>query len=201
MNTEAAISISLTDEEIKKFWSRTRQSEISDCILWVGNKKETGYGLMKVRDKKWYAHRLSYIFNVGAIPLGMEILHSCDTPACINPKHLSYGTHAENLRQASVRGRLKGLKGDLSSSRRFPECRPRGRMNHFSKLNEEKVAEILFYSQYRAANAKDLAASYGVAYRTIMDILERKTWIHVPFPTIEILVQLAKLPENTASQA
>lgn len=190
MNEEAVISIALTDEEIKKFWSRTKREPDSDCIIWTGAKKETGYGMMKIRGKNWRAHRLSHIMSNGPIQAGMEILHSCNRPSCVNHLHLRAGTHEDNMKQAASQGRLKGLRGDLSSSRRFPECRPRGRMNHFSKLNEERVAEILFYYHWRAKSIVELSNQYSVSGNCIKDIINRKTWIHVPFPSVDLIISL-----------
>lgn len=34
-----------------------------------------------------------------------EALHDCDTPACIEPKHLHHGTKAQNMREMWARGR------------------------------------------------------------------------------------------------
>lgn len=39
-----------------------------------------------------------------SVPRGGETLHSCDTPSCIQPSHISIGTHSENLRDAWRRG-------------------------------------------------------------------------------------------------
>jgi len=34
-------------------------------------------------------------------------LHDCDNPICVNPHHLRWGSQAENLRDAALRGRMK----------------------------------------------------------------------------------------------
>lgn len=193
-------SIVVNEDLIKRFQAKTKPDEFG-CLMWIGTKNTTGYGLMRVNNTLYRAHRLAYIIHHGFIPENLSILHLCDKPSCVLIDHLMAGTHAENMRQAAQRGRLKGLKGDLSSSRRYPERRPRGSMNHFSLLNEEKVAEILFYFQYRGYTRNELAKKYGVASRTIFDIIKRKTWIHVPFPTTEILAQQTMSPVNGACPA
>lgn len=52
------------------------------------------------------AHRVSYEMRHGPIPDGLNILHDCDNPNCVNPSHLKAGTQQENMRDASLRGRL-----------------------------------------------------------------------------------------------
>jgi transposase-like protein len=46
----------------------------------------------------------------GPIPEGLWILHHCDNPPCVNPNHLYAGTSAENIRDAVVRGRMRGQR-------------------------------------------------------------------------------------------
>jgi len=53
------------------------------------------------------AHRVSYEHHVQPITNGLHILHSCDTPACINPKHLREGTPKENGEDKAQRGRAR----------------------------------------------------------------------------------------------
>lgn len=40
----------------------------------------------------------------GEIPEGDWVLHHCDNPPCVNPKHLYFGTPKENSRDREVRG-------------------------------------------------------------------------------------------------
>ncbi|WP_435992485.1 HNH endonuclease signature motif containing protein [Brevundimonas sp. LjRoot202] len=56
--------------------------------------------------KKVTAHRVAYECEHGPLPVGMCVLHKCDTPACINPQHLVAGTQSENMLDRSAKGRV-----------------------------------------------------------------------------------------------
>jgi len=77
------------------------------CWLWMRQKDKDGYGQWRWSSKgKWQkAHRESYQAFKGAIPDGLCVLHTCDTPACCNPDHLYAGTRKDNVRDMIDRGR------------------------------------------------------------------------------------------------
>ena len=56
-------------------------------------------------DRKVLAHRVSWELANGPIPENMCILHSCDTPLCVNPEHLFLGTLADNMADKERKGR------------------------------------------------------------------------------------------------
>src|SRR5258708_37587974 len=55
------------------------------CWVWTGAVQNKGYGLFWFGGNVELAHRVIYQFAVGLIPDGMEVLHSCDNPPCVNP--------------------------------------------------------------------------------------------------------------------
>lgn len=78
------------------------------CWLYTGTWYHGGYGLVSGDRGKpgLKAHRVAYEAAHGPIPKGMLVCHRCDTPACVNPDHLFLGTHSDNARDASRKGRL-----------------------------------------------------------------------------------------------
>lgn len=82
------------------------------CWLWLNQVNSDGYGMIyfgKYR-KGYKAHRVFYEMFKGPIPDGIHVLHSCDTPTCVNPAHLSLGTHSDNHTECAMRGRSPRAK-------------------------------------------------------------------------------------------
>lgn len=75
------------------------------CWIWLKYCDKDGYGVASFMNRPVRAHRLSFqIFN-GQIPIDSNVLHSCDTPACVNPRHLITGTQSRNIKDCVARGR------------------------------------------------------------------------------------------------
>lgn len=102
--------VDLSPADVVRFWSRVDASG-DGCWLWpkkAGAKMaygQFGYGPRTAR-RIVYAHRLAYLLTNDGLPAGLDVLHSCDTPSCVNPAHLRVGTHLDNMRDAADRGRL-----------------------------------------------------------------------------------------------
>jgi hypothetical protein len=85
--------------------------QITDsCWLWLAVKNQDGYGRFRHGKKLYSAHRVSYELHIGPIPEGLCVLHSCDTPACVNPSHLFLGTQNDNIQDMERKGRAKHPK-------------------------------------------------------------------------------------------
>src|ERR1700729_2146380 len=76
------------------------------CWLWRGGVVNT-YGQCRYKNKRMYAHRLSWEYHIEPIPEGLCVLHDCpggDNPLCVNPKHLWLGTTQDNTKDRDLKG-------------------------------------------------------------------------------------------------
>lgn len=101
--------IKLQERRESRFWSKIKKCEKTNCWEWTGGKDSDGYGVFYIAeiDNNQRAHRVAWKFTYGIEPNDL-ILHKCDNPACINPEHLFEGSHTDNMRDKSVKGRWKG---------------------------------------------------------------------------------------------
>lgn len=76
---------------------------LGPCWIWLGHQRQGGYGYREWRGAKVLAHRWSYELLVGPVPEGLELDHLCNTPACVNPRHLEPVTPTENMRRKVIR--------------------------------------------------------------------------------------------------
>lgn len=134
------------------------------CWMWNGYRDKRGYGRTSANGKSWLAHRLFYTCHRGEIPDGKVVMHSCDTPSCVNPEHLSAGTQRDNIHDCIHKGR---------------ENRARGAAKNKSSLTEDSIRAIRFAKKNTVATNRVLAAAFGVSQTAISNIHNNVTWSHV----------------------
>lgn len=107
----------------KDFWDNTEPIPFSGCFIWMRSLGSYGYGQIVVRGKLYRTHRYAWELVNGPIPKGLWVLHACDTPSCVNPRHLFLGTRADNMRDCAKKGRIKGITPE--ANRKKTHC-PKG---------------------------------------------------------------------------
>jgi hypothetical protein len=135
------------------------------CILWIGTTNKAGYGVIytgRERTPMVGAHRIAYGLAYGPIPAGMDVLHRCDNPPCVNPEHLFLGTHADNMADKVAKGR--GAMGERQGA---------------AKVTDDIVREIRERHSAGGISRKQLAREYGLSRNATRSIILRLTWRHV----------------------
>lgn len=98
-----AIRQRLSNSSQIRFWNKVVRTR--SCWLWTAAKNEKGYGVFGLGQETDKAHRIAWRLINGLIPQGLFVLHRCDVPACVNPKHLFLGTNIDNVRDMIAKGR------------------------------------------------------------------------------------------------
>ena len=88
------------------FWSKVVKLPES-CWIFLPGLRRFGYGSVARRGGSVNASRHSWVLEHGAVPIGQCVLHSCDTPPCVNPGHLFLGSHKDNAVDMITKGRRR----------------------------------------------------------------------------------------------
>ena len=134
---------------------------MSDCTEHTGYVGKNGYGQKKYRGKVVAAHRLAYAMSAGldVFTMGGSVLHSCDNPLCVNPKHLRLGTHKQNMQDRAERDRTA----------------------HVLSLDEAEYIRNNFISgtRWNPGNCSELAKRFGVHRSTVENAAKSRCRVRV----------------------
>lgn len=135
----------------------------SGCWIWMKHLNPDGYGMIRVKDKMYRAHRASYeIFKDKEIDSTKMICHVCCVKSCINPYHLVEGTAQDNANHEILANRT-------SLDSRNPN----------RKLLDKDVLEIIDKYKNKNYSTKQLGEEYNVTPKSICRILNGKGWKHI----------------------
>jgi hypothetical protein len=149
-----------------RLWSRV-DCKSDGCWIWNGPVNKAGYGVVGKGGRSGgmlLTHRVSWEMLRGPIPDGMNVLHRCDSPPCVNPDHLFLGTQADNVADMLAKGRGNA---------------PTGSRHYRAKLNEQMVLSIR-QARREGVAYSILAKQYKVAIATIWHVASYHTWRNVP---------------------
>ena len=149
-----------------RFWEKVDVRGRNECWLWTAS-LQNGYGQIGIKGQRspGKAHRVSWELHHGVIPEGLEVLHTCDNPRCVNPRHLFLGSQTDNLEDMTGKGRRR--QGNAF-----------GADNPSSKLTEKDVRKIRRLVKSGWTHGK-LAKIYGVSRPAISAIIRGETWYWV----------------------
>lgn len=157
----------------ERFWAKVDRHGPDECWPWLGARTKDGYGVLYAGGRGAGNRRATHVaweIEHGVpFPAGMDALHTCDYPPCVNVKHLTPGTDADNVHDMWMKGRASA-----------PPLHE-GEAHHLAKLTAESAAEIrrLYQKGQRGLGLAALAARFGVSKRSVLQLIQRKTWRNV----------------------
>lgn len=192
------VKTDFSEEDQKRFWMKVKMKSQNDCWTWTAGRNGSGYGAFKANGGQHAAHRVSYELSFGKIQEGLFICHRCDNPVCVNPRHLFVGTHKDNMKDMSTKGRSASgerhisrlhperlARGDRHGSHLHPERVPRGERNGNAKMTSEKVRQIREALLIEGVVQKEIAKQFGVSAHAVSKLNRNKSWKHVPLTLIQ----------------
>ena len=150
----------------ERFWPKVDKRGVDECWKWLASTQKFGYGTFNLRGKIQLAHRISWMLHNGPIPKGKGyhgtcVLHHCDNPPCVNPKHLFLGTNNDNMADKVKKGRIANNIGEQNCN---------------AKLTWEQVCEIRVRYAKGGITQTKLGDEFGVTNQNISDIIRGKLW-------------------------
>lgn len=165
------VDFTITPAVEQRFWAKVARGGPSECWPWVGGAtKPRGYGKQRVAGRDLMATHIALALSGQPRPsAGHQALHSCDNPRCVNPAHLRWGVHDDNMADKITRDRCSRLVG---------ETNPNG-----TAVTPEAIAFKTYVLNSPKGNIL-LGRELGKSTTLIGDIRRGRKWKHVP-PFVE----------------
>lgn len=131
-----------------------------DCHLWTAATTEFGYGVLTLGGRgsgQRVTHRIAWFLATGAWP-DLQVLHSCDTPACVRFDHLFLGTQADNMADMHAKGRAAV-----------------GEEHGWAKLTKAEVRAI----RASEASVPEIVTEFGVSRGHVYRLRSGGRWAHL----------------------
>lgn len=146
-------------------WLRNAASvETNECLEFPFHRTAAGYGRVNFQGWQQQAtHVVLFLVGQPRPPAPHDrALHSCDKPPCCNPRHLRWGTPADNVTDSIERNRWS--RGERQTNR---------------TLNDAQVLDIRCRDYSVRGSKAAVAAEFGICRSNITAILGRRSWTHI----------------------
>jgi hypothetical protein len=153
-----------------RFWKNVDMRSPDECWLWTGQINHNGYGNCYIYKKNSrqsifkLAHRVSYCIAHSLDLADIKdwyILHSCDTPLCVNPNHLRAGSQKDNINDMISRNRQNWLRCEQKACAKL------------TASDIPKIRELIAQGKYNT----DIAKIFNVDDTVISRIRTGNAWI------------------------
>lgn len=102
-DTTVLMSMPFPDNLLRRLRFMPPTTMPTGCIEHDSTPGRSGYRYVGREGRPVGAHVASWELVNGPIPVGLEIDHLCNNPACVHPGHLEPVTHQENCRRRAER--------------------------------------------------------------------------------------------------
>jgi len=168
------IQFQVTESLRQRFTAKVNRGNDDKCWRWDGAVRQ-GYGAIKHEGKVLGTHVVAYVIANGPVPEGRLVTHNCDNRLCCNPKHLVAGTFSSNSRESWDRRNVNATRGEKSPNAIFT--------NHDVQL-------LRAFHLVKGYGAVKLGKLFGFNKNSIKNVIGKKNWAHLPWPTQEEAEQL-----------
>lgn len=141
---------------VQRFWSYVDIRGEEDCWKWSKSTDKDGYGWFKEYYITLKAHKYSYCLVHGDPEFW--VLHTCNNPPCVNPKHLYDGTPTQNSQDRDQAGNTQ-----------------RGESHYRAIVTKEDVLEIRRLYKL-GLTQRQLASRYGLGKSQVSNITREFSW-------------------------
>lgn len=176
----------IKESDLQRFWSKVAITANDNfCWNWNGTNRDSKkpYGRMifmkNGKPNLYSTHRVSYKINYGIDPKEFHVLHTCDNPKCVNPKHLFLGTNADNVKD-KVSKKRQARNIAWNKGKNMPEYNLWN--NNISKCSEDDYVEMKRMYENGEGSTNSISEKYGCAKKSLVKYI-RETGGYVPKTT------------------
>lgn len=147
------------DGKAKDFFDMAAIYGGDDCLLWPYSRNSDGYPCGGWDGALYKIHRLMCETAHGPQPSPQhEAAHNCGVRHCVNPRHLRWATHAENMADTKRHG-----------------TSPSGERSGRAKLSWELVRTMRACFS-NGSTKKEISEAFGIHYNTVDHVIENRRW-------------------------
>mgnify|MGYP001560875908 FL=1 len=159
------------------FLRHVRMGFPGGCWEWTGSKLPGGYGQIHIWGHGMKAHRVAWMLKHDTIlpvgggqrgPIGQIVIHTCDNPGCVNPRHLRLANQSENALDRERKGR--GSRVGLQKAMAY--------MIERARLSPEQVREIRVL-RTRGMTSSTVGRRFGISQELarLIGLRLRYAWV------------------------
>lgn len=167
----------LEQKYIDRFWTYVKVAEPDACWTWTAAKTKTGHGYFNVKLNNQFkqigAHKVSVMIQGITIPLGTVVMHLCDNPSCVNPRHLRIGTYSDNVQDMLSKGRDNYSHGQKRYNAAITD-------DIAKKIKTEAIIiSGIPGRKTNKTNFNEIAKKYNVSRDIVSNIANNRGWKHI----------------------